>query len=239
MTIHQRLGRKIAVALGALSMLVVGSVLPTVTPASADHGIGFSHWSNHEWLSLHAPNSVNGRGFFILDRTGNSTMSTAIQDVIRDWKFDLDARGWRSSIVPNVEYIAEPQYAGACGHYPEFGGYHFVTVCQQPGPGAVTYSAGLHNGDSSHPYILIGNQWGTYTAAYNLFFHELFHAAGIGFGPCTTNSSGQTIQANPGDHSCDPANLLYTHVPVNVIKRPTGHDWDALHAGYVNHPMFS
>lgn len=239
MTLHQRLGRKIAVTLGALSMLVVGSVLPTVAPAAADHGIGYSHWSNFEWASTYAPNSIAERGFYVLDRTGHSTMGSAMQDAINHYSAERSARGLQG-VIPNIVRISEPQYAGLCGWYPEFSGYHFITICQRAGLNAETNTAGPHNAEPNHPYILVGNGYGTNFAAYrNLIYHELFHAAGIAFGPCTTNSSGQTVQASPGDHSCDPANLLYTHVPTNVVKNPTQHDWDALWAGYVNHPIFS
>lgn len=209
----------------ALALGLLGS--GQVSPAQADHGIGYSHWSNFEWPGLVGTDTHPARGFYVLDRTGDSTYGAAMQQAINDYAYDQAARGWQG-IIPNMVYLAQPEYAGQCGYFPEFTMYHFITVCTNGSSGGVTYAAGLHNAEPYHPFIQVGTYWGDYNTRYNIIYHELFHAAGIAFGPC-----GQ------GDHSCDPRNLLYPTVPVGTMKKPTGHDYDALWAGLAPHYIYS
>ena len=217
---------------GAFAAMALAAVLSaTALPeAKADHWTGGSgHWSNHEWPGVYAPNSVPVRAFYIFDRSGNGTVSAALQQVLGDLKYDLDARGWWG-YVPAPVYVDDNVNAGQCTWYPEFNQYHFITLCSDGRSGGITWSAGDHDAEPWHSHIWVGTNGGTYpyAAIYNITYHELLHAMGLRNGPC-----GQ------GQHSCDPANLMYPVVPTNTIKRPTGHDYDALGAFYLNHWIYS
>lgn len=215
----------------ALAVLTYGG-----TPAQADHGIGYSHWSNFEWPG-YARDSVAARGFYVLDRTGDPTYRAAMQQAINDYTYDQNARGW-GGIIPIIVYIDNSQYVGQCDWFPQLSEWHFITVCTNGSSGGVTYTAGLHNAEPYHPIMYVGTARTDYNTRYNIFYHELFHAAGIGFGPCDyVNGSVQRV-AN-GSHSCDSRNLMYPVVPVGTMKRPTGHDYDALYAGLAPHYIFS
>lgn len=219
----------------ALAVLTYGG-----TPAQADHGIGYSHWSNFEWApdaGGYPRNSVAARGFYVLDRTGDPTYSAAMKQAINDYSYDQAARGWQN-IIPNIAYVDHNQWVGQCDWFQSLSEYHFISVCANGSGGGVTYTAGLHNAEPNHPIMYVGTAYSDYNTKYNIFYHELLHAAGIGFGPCDY-VNGSVQRTGSGSHSCDPANLMYPVVPVGTMKKPTGHDYDALWAGYAPHYIYS
>lgn len=221
MRLHQRLGRSLAVLVGALTLL-------TTAPASADHGITTPHWSNGKW-GVGTETTWNYRWFYLLDRSGNATVRQATQQVIADFKYDLDARGWWGH-VPAPVYVDDSGSAGQCGFFTEYTKMSFITMCMTGGTGGVAYSGGTHSAEPYHPHMYIGSGIGTYAGIYNVIYHELIHALGVVIGECTLNQQGQVVNMGPAgaDHSCQTTSLMYPVVPINALKRPSGHDYEAL-----------
>src|SRR5215207_3078069 len=96
MNLHRRLGRLLAVTLGALTLLTGTATVP----AQADHILS-SHWSYFKWPG-YTPTGV--RAFYVFDRSGDATVGAAIRQSLADLEFDLRARNaW--GIVPAPSYI--------------------------------------------------------------------------------------------------------------------------------------
>ncbi len=212
--------KKLLVALAAVLALTFG----VVQPAQADYSIG-AHWSNGKW----GPGlSWNYRWFYVLDRSGDSTVGAALQAVINDLQYDLTARGaW--GYVPAPVYLDHNAYAGQCDStafsagngFPTLGGYSFMTVCSggQGGGTSVTWKAGGHLAENYHPSIHVQREYPDYNTTYTHLAHEMFHALGV------------------DGHSVSPS-LMRPTLPPYTIIHPTGADYDLLTNFYVPHYMY-
>ncbi len=217
--------RKLWAALAAVALVMVGFA----SPAHADYSIG-SHWSYFKWAGSYQP----VRAFYLFDRSGDSTVHAAMQQVLSDLAYDLNARNaW--GIVPAPTYIQDDADFGQCDSTPfsagngfqSFVGYSFITLCAggQGGGTSITWSAGVHNAENYHPSIHVQREYSDYNSTYTHLYHELFHALGV---------SG---------HSVAPSLMRPTLPPYTILK-PTGADYDLLtnfYGGYgvFNHPWNS
>lgn len=224
--------RTLAALVAAVSLVLGVAVAPA--HAAVPPAITLGHWSYFQWNGQY----VAGRAFYIYDRSGDSTIHAALQQVINDLQYDLNARNaW--GIVPAVYYVQDDANVGACGDFGSLAGYSFITLCSGGLGGGTSYTTsdigGGHyagNGGNLHPSIHIEREYPDYNTTYSMIAHELLHAYGMRH----TDNCADLMGGSEFTPSC--------RLTVGVLKHPSPADFDAMtnfYGGYgvFAHPWYS
>ena len=210
---------KAAAFLIALSLLLVATPATPALAAPPAVNLG-GHWSYFKW----GPGWTAGvRMFYVYDRSGNATVAAALQHVINDLKYDLNARNaW--GIVPAPVYVEGSANTGQCdssstspgGGFSGLGGYSFITICSGTlyNGTSIAWTSGGHYAENYHPSIHLDRQYADYNTTYSALAHELLHTMGVGH---TDNCNDLMGGAEFG-----------CRLTVGALKKPSGADYDAL-----------
>ncbi len=218
--------RRVLVGLVAALALTFG----VASPAQASPTVAYGHWSYYKWGPVAQPI----RAFYVFDRTRDNTVHQALQSVINDLKYDLEARGaW--GVVPAPVYIQDDANFGQCDSTPfssgngfqNFPGYSFSTVCAggRGGGTSITWTSGLHYGENYHPSIHVQREYADYNTTYTHLVHELLHAMGLGH---TSNCADLMGGAEFG-----------CRITPGVLKKPSPQDYDGLTNFYGGYGAFA
>lgn len=188
MTLHRRTFRLLAVLLGALSLLLSTGV----QPASASHDARYSHWGAYSWNGV---KQIDGRSFYLYDRSSDPTVTAAVQEFVQAYNNDITRRG-KYGIYPAIAYVRDTTSINVCGNV-NWTGWSFMTLCSiEPGHMGVAsvMPDGFHN-ENYQPYVLVRPGM-SYDNAFTTVCAEVGHTFGLGHQP---NDSGSCeVAASPG-----------------------------------------
>lgn len=184
MKLHQRLGRKIAVALGALSLLIVGTVAAP-TPVQASHSNEFSHWGYFSW---NGQPQMAARSFYLYDRATDANQKAATREFVDAYNNDINRRGLYG-VLPAIAYVDDPWSAGNCGNH-FWSGWSYMTICSIDKGHLGLTSTGFAGDHNQNIQPAIWNRPGqTYNTAFTTVCHEMGHALGLSHRPNFTSGT--------------------------------------------------
>lgn len=190
------------------------AVIAVPTPAQASHAERWGHWGRYSWGG--SP-QIEGRSFYLYDRSTDPTVTAATQEFVQAYNNDITRRG-KYGIYPAIAYVRDTTYPNVCGSL-WWSGWSFMTLCSYETGNMGVASIGdpnVHH-ENMQPYAVIRPGM-SYDNAFTTVCAEIGHVLGLGHQP--NNSGSCEVAASPGgkryfnEHDFQELlNIYYYHAP--------------------------